>query len=115
MTEYHVPAGTPRTRVTDAAGKTVDRYVDGLGRLIGVVEDPFGFAYTTTYEYDAMGNLTAAPQADGEVLQQRVFEYTSLGRLKKASHPESGTIQFSYRDSWRLADASGRQRIHDNL
>jgi RHS repeat-associated protein len=102
-TSYHVPAGTPRTRVTDPAGKVIDRYGDALGRLVTVVEDPQGATYGTTYEYNVLDNLAKAIQSEGGVTQERVFEYTSLGRLRTASNPETGTIQFTYNPAGDLA------------
>ena len=75
-----------RTRATDPAGKTVDRYADALGRLVWVVEDPNGLGYVTGYTYDPLDDLTGVTPAGGEQ-PSRAFTYTSLGRLKTASNP----------------------------
>jgi RHS repeat-associated protein len=99
ITDYQSTAGPPRVRVIDPAGKSVDRYADGLGRLVSVVEDPDTLAYVTTYQYDALSNLTLATQTEGGVIQQRDFSYTTLSRLSSASNPESGTITYTYTDS----------------
>ena len=102
VTDYHSEAGPPRTRVVDPAGKTADRFMDALGRLTSIVEDPAGLAYATTYQYDALGNLIKAIQVEAEVVQQRDFAYTSLGRLKTTNNPESGTIDYTYNDRGNL-------------
>ncbi len=102
LTDYHNGSGVPRTRVTDPAGRSVDHYADSLGRLVNVVEDPLGSAYSTTYQYGVFDNLTKVSQSSGGTTQQRTFSYTSLGRLKTADNPETGAIQFSYTDSGDL-------------
>ncbi|HET9217610.1 MAG TPA: RHS repeat-associated core domain-containing protein, partial [Terriglobia bacterium] len=102
VTDYHSGSGTPRTRITDPAGRSVDRYADALGRLVAVVEDPLGLAYVTAYQYDTLDNLISATQIEGNVTQLREFAYTSLGRLKTTFNPESGTIEYTYRDSGDL-------------
>jgi YD repeat-containing protein len=44
----------------DAAGAKTQQQVDALGRIIQVVEDPSGRnAATTTYQYDALDDLTS--------------------------------------------------------
>lgn len=97
-----------RVRVTDQAGKTQDSYTDALGRLDGVVEDPLGLAYGTTYEYDALDNLREVAQGT----QRRYFMYDSLGRLIRAKNPEqavnaavTGTDPVTANTQWSLSYA----------
>jgi YD repeat-containing protein len=89
--------------VTDPAGKIIDRYGDALGRLVTVVEDPDGSAFSTSYGYDVFDNLTKAEQIEGATKQERQFAYSSLGRLTTAENPETGTLQFSYNAAGDLA------------
>jgi RHS repeat-associated protein len=97
QTAYDVASSMARTRLTDPAGKIIDEYSDGLGRLKKVVENPTASpSYETFYSYDVLGNLATASQSDGTTTQQRTFGYTSLGRLASASNPETGVIQFTY-------------------
>ena len=87
-----------QTTVTDAAGKARRTDVDGLSRLVKVVEDPAGVAYETTYIYDTLGNLTTVVQGG----QTRTFNYDSLSRLTSSAIPESGTIQYEYDNNGNL-------------
>jgi RHS repeat-associated protein len=101
-TEYHVATGAPRTRVKDPASNLIDHYVDALGRLGTVVEDPTTLAFHTTYEYGVFNNLIRSTQTEGAVTQQRTFTYTSLGRLHEATNPETGKLTFEYYPSGDL-------------
>jgi hypothetical protein len=64
-TSYDVSAATGNpagqaalaATVTAESGKQRVQYVDGLGRLIEVVEDPNGADYSTKYVYDGLGNI----------------------------------------------------------
>jgi YD repeat-containing protein len=86
------------TTITDPAGKVRTQTQDSLGRLIEVVEDPSGLNYHTTYSYDVQGNLTGVNQSG----QWRSFAYTSLGQLKAATNPESGSVYYTYYGSGDL-------------
>ncbi|HWQ15104.1 MAG TPA: hypothetical protein VNL77_20065, partial [Roseiflexaceae bacterium] len=88
-----------QTTVTDQAGKTRRSDVDGLGRLVKVVEDPGGLHYETTYSYDALDSLTGVSQGS----QARTFSYDSLSRLRSATNPESGTVSYGYDAAGNLA------------
>ncbi|HEX7958118.1 MAG TPA: LamG-like jellyroll fold domain-containing protein, partial [Pyrinomonadaceae bacterium] len=72
--------------VTDQAGKTQRSVTDALGRLVQVIEDPNGLAYSTTYTYDVTGNLRKVTQG----AQSRFFMYDSLSRLVRVKIPEQG-------------------------
>lgn len=80
--------------VTDQAGKQRKSKTDGLGRLTKVTEPlPSGvLGQDTTYDYDARGNLLQVHQG----VQTRSFSYDALSRLKTATAPESGTINYTY-------------------
>jgi uncharacterized protein RhaS with RHS repeats len=88
-----------QTTITDAASKQIRHITDGLGRLTQVIEDPNELNYNTTYSYDVLGNLLQVNQG----VQTRSFQYSSLGRLKSATNPETGTINYTYLDSGDLA------------
>jgi RHS repeat-associated protein len=85
------------TTVADQAGKQRRSTVDGLGRLTQVDElFENGSVYaTTTYAYDARGNLKTVTQ-DAATQAPRSFSYDGLSRLTSATNPESGTVSFQY-------------------
>jgi RHS repeat-associated protein len=87
---------------------------DGLGRLESVTTG----GIVTSYRYTARDELSKVCQNgtfDGSGNcsssgQLRTFEYTSLGRLKNATNPESGTVAYTYDDNGNLhtrTDAAG--------
>src|SRR6185503_2971871 len=94
------------TTLTDQAGKVRRSKVDALGRLVRVdepdVSNNLGSqvapTQSTSYEYDALGNLTLATQGS----QPRNFSYTSLSRLREATNPEVGTTNFEYYENGNL-------------
>jgi RHS repeat-associated protein len=58
-------------------------------------------SYSTTYQYDGLGNLLRVDQkgsapSDSTQWRTRQFTYDSLSRLLSASNPESGVITYSY-------------------
>ena len=104
------------TTVLDQASHRRSITRDGLGRLSQVTEDPGGLNYTTLYSYDALDNLSGVTQ----VGQGRRFIYDSLGRLKSAVNPESGTVGYTYDNNGNLhtrTDAAGvvTTYIYDGL
>jgi YD repeat-containing protein len=75
---------------------------DSSGNL-GLVTSP---VQPTSYSYDSRGNLTQVVQGS----QTRSFVYDALSRLKQATNPESGTINYAYDDNSNLltkTDARG--------
>jgi hypothetical protein len=82
------------TTVTDQASKVRVSYVDALGRLVQVVEDPSWLNYQTSYRYDTLDDLAGVCQGgtfSGTTCsgtQSRTFTYSSLGRLVSAGNPE---------------------------
>ncbi len=74
------------TTVTDEQARTRESFVDGLGRLTQVVENPGALNYVTNYSYDALDNLTSVVQNGS---RNRAFAYDSLSRLTSSTNPES--------------------------
>jgi RHS repeat-associated protein len=72
---------------------------------------------TTTYTYDVLDNLIGVNQGamgpvSGQELpgQVRTYVYDSLSRLTQATTPESGTVNYTYKDFgavWTRTDARG--------
>src|SRR3984885_2147526 len=79
--------------VTDEQSKTRESFVDGLGRLEEVIENPGGLNYVTNYTHDALDDLTGVTQVSSH---SRTFTYDSLSRLTSAANPESGTVSYTY-------------------
>ena len=78
---------------TDPKTKKRRTELDGLGRLVKVVEDPGGSLNSeTTYTYSVLDKLLTVTQG----AQTRTFTYDSIGRLKSATNPESGTALYTY-------------------
>jgi RHS repeat-associated protein len=83
-------------RVVDPVGRERWSRTNALGQLVEVIEpNPNGKGSVlesgglkTTYQYNALGLLLNSTQ--GSARQQRIFEYDSLGRLKKQHLPEKG-------------------------
>ena len=80
------------TTVTDEAGHTRKTIRDVLGRVVLVYEDLSVNNYQTSYRYDPLGDLVAVTQG----AQQRTFGYDGLQRLRSATNPESGTVNYTY-------------------
>lgn len=82
--------------MSDPASKIRVTTADALGRITEVIEDPGTFPaqlnYTTSYAYDLLDNLTGVTQGS----QPRSFTYDSLGRLVKATNPESGSVCYGH-------------------
>lgn len=77
-----------QTTVRDQANKQRRSTADGLWRLKSVEEmyeyPAAGVYASTTYDYDARGNLKTVTQGE----QTRSFAYDGLSRLKSATNPE---------------------------
>lgn len=102
--------------VTDQASKQRRSLTNALGQLKRVDEPdvnnsnhlgPIIAPYQpTNYSYDILNNLTTVVQG----AQTRTFVYDSLSRLKQATNPESGLIQYGYDNNGNLTtktDARG--------
>ena len=90
LTEY----SADQTTVTDQANKKRRSVIDGLGRLIQVIEDPGVLGYVTNYGYDVFDDLvsvTQTQQTPTVITQNRYFMYDPLKRLIRARTPEQDT------------------------
>jgi YD repeat-containing protein len=104
--------------VTDQALKQRRSITNALGQLKRVDEpndqgqlDAGGVpAQSTAYSYDALNNLTTVTQGG----QTRSFAYDSLSRLKSATNPESGLIQYSYDNNGNLTQKIDARNIQTN-
>ena len=99
--------------------------LDGLGRTTLVVEA--GTA-TTSYVYDASGNLDSVTQSGVTSLSgqagvthacssgvSRCFAYDSLSRLSWVTNPESGTISYGYDPNGNLTSKIDARSITTTL
>jgi RHS repeat-associated protein len=84
--------------VIDQVGRSRKSEIDGLGRLVKVIEQNPSTGlldaanYSTTYSYDVLDNLTGVDQTG----QPRTFVYDALSRLVSETTPEAGTTTFTY-------------------
>lgn len=89
------------TDYQDQGGSDWQRTIDGLGRMLDVLE-PSGSgtapSLETDYTYDGIGNLLQVDQYGGAkgnsqyTDHQRFFSYDQLSRLIQAYNPESGWV-----------------------
>jgi RHS repeat-associated protein len=121
-TSYSLGTGTTVgavVTVTDQAGKTRRSITNGLGQLarvdepndangLGTIESP---NQATSYGYDTLSNLTTVNQG----VQTRSFVYDSLSRLKSATNPESGLINYSYDANGNLTQKTDARSIQTNF
>ena len=108
--------------VTDPAGKWKKYVTDGMGNLTSVTEQrPAGESadHVTNYTYNVLSQMTQVSMTQtvgGQpVTQARTFSYDSAGgtwRLLSETHPETGTMTYTYNHLQRRRDAGdedGRQ------
>jgi RHS repeat-associated protein len=79
--------------VTDENGHSKTEYYDVYGRIIKVEEHNSSQIYTTTYEYDALGNLIKV--TDNQNNSTHIW-YDSLGRKLKMDDPDMGIWTYEY-------------------
>jgi RHS repeat-associated protein len=82
---------------TDAVGRRRRIEVDGLDRLVKVIEqNPANgnLEWETIYSYDTLNNLTQVNQGG----QLRTFTYDAKGRLTSETTPEAGKTDYTYTD-----------------
>lgn len=112
------------TTITDQAGKSKRIVKNSLGQVIRVDEpDSSGNLgaldspnQPTAYEYNVLDKLTRVVQGS----QTRMYVYDSLARLKQATNPESGIINYQFNDSGNLVQATDARGVattyaYDNI
>jgi len=77
---------------TDPSQKSRIVAYDALGRIKQASDNPTDNTYTVTYKYDTLDNLTGVTQ--NGMTNDRTFTYDSVGRLRTAFNPESGTTYY---------------------
>ncbi|MFQ6309269.1 hypothetical protein ACLMLE_03205, partial [Lysobacter capsici] len=86
----------------DRTGRRVELRYDAVGRLLHRIEDPAGFALTTTYRYDGQGRQSEVIDASGRT---SAYSYDREGRLTQvAADPAGLNLRTAY-----TYDALGRQ------
>ena len=85
------------TTVTDAAGKWKTKTLDAFGNLTLVTEpNPAGGSnWTTSYQYNALSQLTQVSMTRPQGTQTRTFVYTGAD-MTSATNPENGTVTYTY-------------------
>lgn len=84
---------TGMTRVSPPEGGATTTYTDALGRTTRTVEDSDTGAVTTSFEYDALGDLTSVADAKGNVSR---YDYDWLGRRLHAHDPDASDTTTAY-------------------
>ncbi|MBK9529326.1 MAG: hypothetical protein IPO41_13675 [Acidobacteria bacterium] len=107
-----------RRSVTNALGQLI-RVDEPTTAGLGAIDTP---NQPTYYVYDTLNNLTTVKQGGtfASPVQTRSFVYDSLARLKSATNPESGQIQYTYDNNGNLATKTDARSIsttytYDNL
>ncbi|MGQ7830152.1 LysM peptidoglycan-binding domain-containing protein [Altererythrobacter sp. Z27] len=122
ITAYTYDARGNVTKVTDATGKTVEKWYDGNDRLIrersyGVSETGSNVERWTHYAYDGEGHLAFIINPEGRVAEYR---YAAAGQLEwESTYPKhaytvsSTTPSFAQLNAWvdGMADRSDRQIV----
>ncbi|MFC1514729.1 toxin TcdB middle/N-terminal domain-containing protein, partial [Candidatus Omnitrophota bacterium] len=93
---------------TDENGHSKTSYFDAYGRIVTVEEHNELETYTTSYEYDAQGNLAKLTDDQSNITE---IWYDSLGRKLKMDDPDMGIWEYEYDDPGNLkkqTDAKGQ-------
>lgn len=96
------------TTIADADNKKKEETRDYLGRLVTVVEDPDRLSYTTTYDYNAAGNLRHVTDHADSIT---TINYDTLGRKINMTDPDMGYWVYTYDANgnlWTQTDAKGQ-------
>lgn len=95
-------------RRTDERGTRVDQRLDAFGQLVEVTEFTGEQPATTTYAYDAAGEVTSATDAAGNTTR---IGYDLLGWKASLDDPDQGAWGYDYDDAGNLVsqtDARGQ-------
>ncbi len=106
VTQYHYAGGA--TTVTDPDGSSRTTVCDHLNRTVRVIEHGDRGDLTTTFDYDAAGDLVRIVHPAG--VETR-FVRDGLGNIRAMSDPDMGTWEYAYDENGNLVsqtDARGR-------
>ena len=84
-------------------GVKKETFYDAYGRTIRVKEYNGTNVYTTSYEYDVLGNPTKVTDAENNVYS---VVWDSLGRKLSQTDPDTGTVTYTYNDAGSIASSN---------
>ncbi|MBN1675489.1 MAG: hypothetical protein JXR37_30895, partial [Kiritimatiellae bacterium] len=91
-----------------ATVSTASNSYDGFGRLVSQQETAAnGDTRTTTYAYDAAGNLTNGTVSAGAIAQSTAHTFDQMGRRTATTLPDGGEVAYTYAATGELASQSG--------
>ena len=93
---------------TDENGHKISKHQDAYGQTVKIEEWNYGRIYTTSYKYDAQGNLLDTIDDKGNVT---AITYDSLGRKAAMDDPDMGEWSYEYDANGNLikqTDAKGQ-------
>lgn len=85
--------------VTDPLSRVVDHDYDPLNRIARTVQDPGGIGAETTYQYDALDNVTRVTDPKG---LQTNYSYNGFGDVTQLTSPDTGLTQYGYDSAGNL-------------
>jgi YD repeat-containing protein len=86
--------GTDRTTLTDGLGNVTQYQYNAAGELTSVIAPSVnGVSPTTTYTYDANGNLLTSTDPDGAVT---AYQYDANGNLLSVEDGAGNTVSYTY-------------------
>jgi RHS repeat-associated protein len=92
--EYRYDASGTWTTVTNEIGHAKTTLTDRDGHVRQVLEDSNGKPLKTEYKYDALGRVTQAIDADGNVIT--AAKWNSLGQKLSQTDADMGTWSYEY-------------------
>lgn len=106
-TDYAYDENGNLETATDALGRVSTSDHDPLNRLAKVVQDLGGIAATSSFEYDALDNVTKVTDPKGLAT---TYAYNGFGELETLVSPDTGTTSFTYDEAGNVktrTDARG--------
>jgi RHS repeat-associated protein len=100
-------ANKQRRSITNALGQLTRVDEPNDNNQLGAIDNP---NQATLYSYDTLSNLMTVSQG----IQTRNFIYDSLSRLKTATNPESGLIQYVYDNNGNLTQKTDARLVVTN-
>jgi RHS repeat-associated protein len=104
-----IPTGVLSVAATDALGRQTRSVADAHGNELARIAYLNSTAITTSYGYDALGQLLSVTDPNGN---QWANSYDSLGRRISSTDPDLGTWTYGYDDLGRVTlqtDAKAQQ------